>query len=99
MMTNKHEHESDKHLLMTFVEFLEVLGRCADKFDVDKLEDFFPDYKAKHPKRLDKKLESVCLVLMSNILNPKQYQQIYSKYKEIVDAEVSNPKETKFKMK
>ena len=84
---------------MTFVEFLELLGRCADKFDLGKLEDFFPDYKAKHPKRLDKKLESLCLVIMSNILNPKQYQQIYSKYKETVDGEVNNPKETKFKMK
>jgi hypothetical protein len=70
-MTNKHEHETDKHLQMSFVEFLELLGRCADKFDIDKLEDFFPDYKPKHPKRLDKKLESICLILMNNILNPK----------------------------
>ena len=56
---------------MTFVEFLELLGRCADKFELEKLEDFFPEYKSKHSKRLDKKLESLCLVIMNNILNPK----------------------------
>ena len=91
-MTNKNEHETDRHLQMNFVEFLEFLGRCADKFDIDKIEDFFPEYKPKHPKRLDKKLESVCLILMNNILNPKQYQQIYNKYKETVESELSNPK-------
>ena len=92
MMTNKYETESDKHLNMTFVEFLELLGRCADKFDADKLENFFPEYQSKHPTKLDKKLESICLILMNKILNPKQYNQVYNKYKEIVEAEINNPK-------
>jgi hypothetical protein len=71
IMTNKNETESDRHLYLNNIEFYELLGRCAEKFDVDKLEDFFPSYKSKHPKRLDKKLESICLILMNKILNPK----------------------------
>ena len=34
MMTQKNEIESDRHLNMTFVEFIECLGRCADKFEL-----------------------------------------------------------------
>ena len=42
MMTQKNEIESDRHLNMTFVEFIECLARCADKFDLQFLEDHFP---------------------------------------------------------
>ena len=44
MMTNKHELESDRHLNMSFVEFLEALSRCADKFNLKHLEDPFPEF-------------------------------------------------------
>lgn len=32
MMTNKDELENEKHLSMTFVEFLEAICRVADKY-------------------------------------------------------------------
>jgi hypothetical protein len=47
MMTNKYELESEKHLNMTFVEFLEAIARCADKFENGVLRNFVPEMKAK----------------------------------------------------
>ena len=32
MMTNKFELDSDRHLNMSFVEFLEAIARVADKY-------------------------------------------------------------------
>ena len=64
MMTNKHELETDKHLNMTFIEFIEVLARVAEKFDQSRLKDWIPEFKAKQRSGLDKKVESVCLILM-----------------------------------
>ena len=61
MMTNKAELESERHLNMTFVEFLEALARVADKFDMENMEDYFPEYEAKNPFGLDKKLESTLI--------------------------------------
>ena len=92
MMTNKDELTSDKHLQMTFVEFLEALARVADKFDMQNMEDFFPDYKAKSPFQLDKKLESTMLTLMSKLLQPKQYKAQHGKYKQLVQTELDNLK-------
>ena len=37
MMTNKNEVETAKHLGMTYVEFLEALARCANKFELVNL--------------------------------------------------------------
>ena len=61
MMTNRKELETEKHLNMTFVEFLEALARVADKFSMSNIEDHFPEYKSKNPYSLDKKLESTCI--------------------------------------
>ena len=49
MMTNKVETEKETHLNMRFVEFLEALARVADKYELDKLENFFENYEAKSP--------------------------------------------------
>ena len=47
MMTNKYELETEKHLNMTFVEFLEAIARCAHKFENGVLRNFVPELKAK----------------------------------------------------
>lgn len=73
MMTNKDELASEKHINMTQVEFLEALARVADKFDLANLNDFFPEYPAKSPFGLDKKLESTILVLIKECLGMKHY--------------------------
>jgi hypothetical protein len=64
MMTNKDETLNEKHLNMTFVEFLEALARVADKFDMVNMVDNFPEYKAKSPWGLDKKLESTLIQIV-----------------------------------
>jgi len=81
MMTNKHELESDRHLNMSFVECLEALARCADKFDRKHLNDSFPASKSKNPAQLDKKLEAIILRLLEANMPPKQYEQALAKYR------------------
>jgi hypothetical protein len=71
MMTNKDELNNEKHLNMTFVEFLEALARVADKFDIANLQDYFPEYKAKSPYLLDKKLESTVINLINALVPDK----------------------------
>ena len=71
LMTNRRELETEKHLNMTFVEFLESLARVADKLSLSNLEDHFPEYKSKNSYNLDKKLESVCILMIKNILPEK----------------------------
>jgi len=92
MMTNINEVASEKHLNMTFVEFLEAIGRVADKFDMANMVDLFPEYKAKSPYGLDKKLESTFFVLIKNCLSDKHYRQIHKKYSELVETELENLK-------
>jgi len=48
LMTNRKELETEKHLNMSFVEFLESLARVADKLNLSNLEDHFPEYKSKN---------------------------------------------------
>ena len=73
-MTNKHELEKSDHLDMNFVEFLEALARCADKFDLQYMEDHFPLSVSKNPFELDKKLEGIIYNLMKAYLTPKQFE-------------------------
>jgi len=102
MMTNTNEVASEKHLNMTFVEFLEALARVADKFEMVNMVDMFPEYKAKSPFELDKKLESTFFVLIRGCLSEKHYKNTLKKYTEIVETELENLKlglVTQFAMK
>ena len=99
VMTNKVELESDRHLGLTFVEFLEALARCADKFNLKHLEDQIPKHFPKNPFKLDKKLECICLKLIAKILPRKQSDQFIKQYKDTVEKELSSGKATKFSKK
>ena len=81
---------------MKYVEFLEALARCADRWDITKLEDNFPDFKSKNPFLLDKKLESIIIKLMRASMSEKHFKSEMAKYKEKVDMEVNSKKATKF---
>ena len=92
MMTNKKELENEKHLNMTFVEFLEALARVADKFSMDHMVDNFPEYTAKNPFGLDKKLESTLIQMIQNILPEKQAKFAINQYAQTVNTEIENAK-------
>ena len=90
MMTNLRESDTDRHLNMTFIEFLEAVARCADKFELMFLEDQFPNYKSKNPFKLDKKLECICLKLMQTFLPPKVFESVFKTYKDLVELELKS---------
>ena len=95
-MTNKNEVANEKHLNMKYVEFIEALARCADRWDINVMTDFFPQFKSKNPFLLDKKLESIIIKLMRAAFSDKMFNAEFAKYKEKIDAEVNAKKATKF---
>ena len=96
-MTVKDELASEKHLSISYVEFLEALARCAEKFNLQFLHDYFPDYLPKNPYAIDKKLECLIFRLMKHHCSTKVYDAIFKQYKDVVEKELSNPKGMKFK--
>ena len=74
MMTIKNEIESDRHLDMSFIEFLEALARCADKFKLNNMINEFREYKSLNPYQLDVKVQIIIFKLLKVNLNPKQYE-------------------------
>lgn len=44
MMTQKNELDFDRHINMTMPEFIEAIGRIADK--LSNLEDFYPQIES-----------------------------------------------------
>ena len=86
-MTQKNELETDRHFNMSYVEFLECLARCADKFDRRFLTDHFPDFKAKNPYELDKKLECIIHQIMYSTISQKQYERQFVEYKALASLE------------
>ena len=76
MMTQKNELDFDRHLNMTMPEFIEAIGRVADK--LTNLPDFFPEITSLNKYKLDKKIESFCIVLSKNCL-PKPTSDLLEK--------------------
>ena len=97
MMTNIDELANERHLTMSFLEFLEGLSRIADKFSLDNLPNLFPDSHSHHPTKLDKKLESICLKLIQMTMPDKKYKELLHKYTELKHIEVESPGRMKFK--
>jgi len=106
MMTNKNELLNDKHINMGFVEFLEVLGRICEHYEMDKLKEMLlqrnievPDYKAKQKSGLDRKVESMVLMMMQSELKGKAYKSAYDNYIKLLTVELENPGTFKIKRK
>jgi hypothetical protein len=64
MMTQKDELNSDRIYNMVFVEMIEAISRVADKLTA--LPDFFPEMPCFNKHQLDKKIESLLVLLMRN---------------------------------
>ena len=90
MQTTKDELKSERHLNMTFIEFLEALARVADKFQMQWIKDHCPDYESRHPHLLDKKLEYTILECIKGVLGPRTFNQVLEKYKKDIDIENEN---------
>ena len=106
MMTNKNELLNDKHINMGFVEFLEVLARICEHYKLDKLKEMLlqrnievPDYKAKQKSGLDRKVESIVLMMMQSELKGKAYKSAYDNYIKLLTVELENPGTFKIKRK
>lgn len=80
MQTNVNEVESDAHLTMNFHEFIEAIARCADKFQLEQLDNYFPENQPKNPFILDKKIECVVLHLIEAHLPSKIFEQTKETY-------------------
>lgn len=61
MMTQKNELDFERHINMTIPEFIEAIGRVADKLTI--LPDLFPEILSKNKFKLDKKIESFLMIL------------------------------------
>jgi hypothetical protein len=68
MMTQVDELTSPRFINMTIVEFYEAICRVADKVPNDNLPNFYPVHKSKSPFNLDKKIESLLVLLARNAL-------------------------------
>jgi len=70
----------------------------ADYFVVDDpdnelcLEDHFPQYKAKHPKQLDKKLECTIIKILDRLLPERQFNYAFEKYAALVEKDLETEK-------
>ena len=81
MMTQIDEIESDKHLNMTFVEFIEALVRVAERLEIPNLIDDEITDEIEEAQRmvfakrdLPKKVESLMLFLIK-AYKPKEYKK------------------------
>ena len=96
MMTQKNELDFDRHINMTIPEFIDALGRVADK--LQNLKDFFPEAKSKNKYKLDKKIESLMWILMKTCLPKLQSEPIEKAIIKIYEDEAKLIKKTKYKI-
>ena len=76
MMTQKNELDFERHYNMILPEFIEAIGRVADK--LNNPPDFFPKMPSVNKYKLDKKIESFLFILMRNCL-PKSQSEVIEK--------------------
>ena len=96
-MTQKNEVDFDRHFNMHPVEMIEAIGRVADKLHVNKLPDFFPEMPCFSKYRLDKKIESLLVLLMQKALTKSKGEHLEKGLKKIYDEEINDPLKKKFR--
>ena len=79
---------------MTLTEFIEALGRVADK--LTNLSDFFPEMPSLNPFNLDKKIESLLMILNKTCLPANMSEQIDREVRKVVKDELGKVKKTKY---
>jgi len=75
-------------------EFIDAIARVADK--LNNLPDFFPDFPAKNPYKLDKKIESFMMILCKKCLKTSISEVLEKQIKKIFETEAALPKEKKY---
>jgi len=97
MMTNIEELVSDKHLCMTFNEFVEAIGRVAAQLEVPHpLEDDVSDdveltaeqRDMYNKKPLQEKIEILLINVARNVLSKGQFKQHLEILKQFKKAKV-----------
>ena len=88
MMTNIEETAKDRHLNMSFVEFLEALARVADRMELANLQDYVPAYRGRSAFGLDKKLECLLFKITEATLGAKAFKQQMAMYEKKVKVEI-----------
>lgn len=76
-MTEVNEVDNDKHMKMQFVEFIEALGRIAEKLNIESLRAKFgvqeeeedKEFIASQDSKLSTKIEFLIKILMEANLN------------------------------
>ncbi len=97
MMTQKNELDFDRHMNMQPVEMLEAIGRVADKLNINKLQDFFPEMPCLNKFKLDKKIESLLVLLMKCSLPKSKAEQLEKGVKKIYEEEINDPIKKKWR--
>jgi hypothetical protein len=87
MMTQKNELDFDRHYNMIIVEFIEAIGRVADK--LTNLPDYFPEIESKNKYKLDKKIESFLTVLMRNCLPKSMGENLEKQIRKGIEDELA----------
>jgi hypothetical protein len=96
MMTQKNELDADRHYNMIPVEMIEAVARVADKLSHKNLPDFYPDMPCFNRHHLDKKIESLLMLLLKNSLPKPQGENLEKGLKKIYDEEVADPMKNKW---
>eukprot|EP00347_Sterkiella_histriomuscorum_P000204 403376781 len=99
-MTEVNEVDNEKHMQMQFIEFIEGLGRIAEKINIESLRQKFgmdedvedKAYLADSDSKLSSKIEFLIRLLMDSNLNVGGYNK---KFKEANKKLESNIKVTK----
>ena len=97
MMTQKNELDFDRHFNMTPVEMIEALGRIADKLPNHNLPDFWPDMPCFNKFRLEKKIESLLMLLMQRALPKNKAEHLEKGVKKAYDEELNDPVKNKYR--
>lgn len=94
MMTQKNELDFDRHYNMIHVEMIEAIARVADK--LQNLNDYWPEMPCFNKHQLDKKIESLMMIMLSNCLPKPQAENMEKQLKKAYDEELNDPIKKKY---
>ena len=94
MMTQKDELSNDRIYNMVHVEMIEAISRVADK--LTGMPDFFPEMPCFNKFHLDKKIESLLVLLMRNSIGKPQCEVLEKGVIKLMNEELNDPVRMKY---
>ena len=105
MMTQKNELDNDRHINMTFIEFIEAIGRLAEKVNLpipyeymeymlEEIVDDYPHLKDNPP--IHYRLESLIVAMIKATLSKDFRDNLIKTMEAKYKAEYNAPKRTKY---